>query len=82
MIRKERRDGGEAREDKEREKREREQREPTLHYYSCQLFIINRPKLTLSMRVFGTRNSAYAFWPTTDMQNTSKEKSIRNICKN
>ena len=28
--------------------------------------LIYRPIPTLSMRVFGPRNSAYAFWPTTD----------------
>ena len=27
----------------------------------------NLPKLTLSMRVFGPRNSAYAFWDMTDI---------------
>ena len=27
----------------------------------------NCPKLTLSMRVVGPRNSAYAFWDTTDI---------------
>ena len=36
---------------------------------------LNCPKLTLSMHVFGPRNSAYAFWDTTDIY-ISREISI------
>ena len=42
---------------------------------------IFRPILTLSMRAFGPRNSAYAFWPTTDtyIYIQVKKKSIAKI---
>ena len=40
---------------------------------------LNRPKLTLSMRVFGPRKSVYAFWPTTDAHiYISREISIEH----
>ena len=47
---------------------------------TCRSFVcFNRPKLTLSMRVFGPRNSAYAFWDTKTLYQTGRLPIIEAI---